>query len=264
MFIHGGESETAAASRVHVVVLTIGSAVLGIREPGGTSEGKRIGKTVCNPFTMSVEGVHAEVEVVGGSGCRIGDMTREKENISSVSRSTTPANDNVTVDFTADSAAEFDDAEEVFSYGDRAVYRFECDAGATPACPCEFIERRGCPIRSFRPTDGAVVLMFVARDVCDLREILADLKDRFPDVSLRRLTRTQDPDAADDLVLLNREDLTERQREVLQTAHEMGYFAHPKEANATDVAAELQINRSTFAEHLSAAQSKLLDSILEA
>jgi len=35
-------------------------------------------------------------------------------------------------------------------------------------------------------------------------------------------------------------------------------------ANATEVAAALDISPSTFAEHLAAAQSKVLDSLLEA
>ena len=55
--------------------------------------------------------------------------------------------------------------------------------------------------------------------------------------------------------------LTDRQREVLTVAHEMGYFEHPRDANAEAVAADLDITPSTFAEHLAAAQSKLVDSI---
>jgi hypothetical protein len=44
----------------------------------------------------------------------------------------------------------------------------------------------------------------------------------------------------------------------------MGYFEHPRTANAGEVADELDISRSTFAEHLAAAQSKLLDAVLDA
>jgi predicted DNA binding protein len=41
----------------------------------------------------------------------------------------------------------------------------------------------------------------------------------------------------------------------------MGYFERPECANATEVAAELDINRATFAEHLSAAHRKLLKDV---
>lgn len=43
----------------------------------------------------------------------------------------------------------------------------------------------------------------------------------------------------------------------------MGYFDHPKGANATEVADVLDITQATFAEHLSAAQRKLLSTILD-
>ena len=43
----------------------------------------------------------------------------------------------------------------------------------------------------------------------------------------------------------------------------MGYFDHPKGANAGDVADALDISRSTFTEHLAAAQTKLLEAVLK-
>ena len=55
--------------------------------------------------------------------------------------------------------------------------------------------------------------------------------------------------------------LTDPQREALRTAYEMGYFEYPRDANASEVAAALDIQRSTFTEHLNAAQSKLLDEL---
>ncbi|WP_408957412.1 helix-turn-helix domain-containing protein [Natrinema sp. 74] len=70
-------------------------------------------------------------------------------------------------------------------------------------------------------------------------------------------------DASADPVVVDRNELTARQLEVVNTAHEMGYFDYPKGANATDVADELGIARSTFTEHLAAAQTKLMDAILE-
>jgi hypothetical protein len=66
-----------------------------------------------------------------------------------------------------------------------------------------------------------------------------------------------------DLVTVDRSDLTERQREVLATAYEAGYFDHPKGANAGEVATSLDIDRSTFSEHIAAAQRKLLSSLLD-
>ncbi|WP_416841352.1 helix-turn-helix domain-containing protein [Haloferax sp. DFSO52] len=96
-----------------------------------------------------------------------------------------------------------------------------------------------------------------------LREIIVELKTVFDGVSLRRLTQSGGPETNSSPIYVNRDTLTSRQQEVLTTAHQMGYFEHPRTANATEVAKELGINRSTFTEHLSAAQSKLLDAILD-
>lgn len=55
------------------------------------------------------------------------------------------------------------------------------------------------------------------------------------------------------------DELTDRQREVIQTAYDMGYYAVPKEVSSEDIAAELDIDPSTVAEHLQRAERNLLD-----
>jgi DNA-binding CsgD family transcriptional regulator len=58
-------------------------------------------------------------------------------------------------------------------------------------------------------------------------------------------------------------ELTDRQREVLATAHEGGFFERPKAANSDELAATLDITRSTFLQHLRAAERKVFDALLE-
>lgn len=53
--------------------------------------------------------------------------------------------------------------------------------------------------------------------------------------------------------------LSPRQREVFQLARRAGYYAHPKEASAGDLARELGVTTSTIHEHLHKAEQKLLD-----
>lgn len=57
--------------------------------------------------------------------------------------------------------------------------------------------------------------------------------------------------------------LTDRQREVLRTAFEMGYYAVPREASAADLATELDLDVSTVTEHLQRAERNLLGAVLE-
>jgi hypothetical protein len=53
--------------------------------------------------------------------------------------------------------------------------------------------------------------------------------------------------------------LSARQREVFQLARRRGYYRHPTETSAAELAAELGITTSTIHEHLHRAEEKLLD-----
>ena len=149
---------------------------------------------------------------------------------------------------------------EVFTYEDEHAYRFERSQGRTCFCAC--IEQSGYPARDVRARDGRLTVAFHVPDEAALRGVVSELNDRWSDVSVRRLVRSDGDRPVDDLVLVNRSDLTDRQREVLETAHGMGYFEHPNGANAGETPA-LDLHPSTIAEHLAAAQGKLLASILE-
>ena len=54
------------------------------------------------------------------------------------------------------------------------------------------------------------------------------------------------------------DQLTDRQREVIQTAYDMGYYEVPREVSTDDVAAEFDLDPSTVAEHLQRAERNLL------
>lgn len=54
------------------------------------------------------------------------------------------------------------------------------------------------------------------------------------------------------------DELTDRQREVLQTAFEMGYYEVPREISTEDIATELDVDPSTVAEHLQRAERNLM------
>ncbi|WP_433627586.1 helix-turn-helix domain-containing protein [Halomicrococcus sp. NG-SE-24] len=56
--------------------------------------------------------------------------------------------------------------------------------------------------------------------------------------------------------------LSERQREAIETAFELGYYEIPREASHTDIAAAIDCAPSTAAEHLRKAESKLVSSMV--
>ncbi|MFB6171510.1 MAG: helix-turn-helix domain-containing protein [Haloarculaceae archaeon] len=212
-------------------------------------------------------GIRAEVRVDAPANCPIARASRETGADShAISKTAPPDGETVVEEFMLDSAVEPgpdpDEVEAVFSYGGQRVYRFERERGR--GCACERVEQFGCPVVDIYTRDGGLYLTFHAASMAALQDVVEALRATYDGVDVRRLLHSAGDRAEHDLVFVDRGDLTDRQREVIETAHDMGYFDHPKGANASEVAAALGIARSTFSEHLSAAQRKLLDAILDA
>ncbi len=66
----------------------------------------------------------------------------------------------------------------------------------------------------------------------------------------------------DDTPVARRWDLTPAQEAALRAAHEAGYFAVPRRADASEVAATLDISKSAFLERLRRGQASLFEQLL--
>lgn len=212
-------------------------------------------------------GFRATVVVDEPGDCPVADVSAcADEPVDSVSRSSqTTADGTVVEEFgvSADASIEGEHDVEltpVQSNDRESIYRFERDG--TADCACEIIERTGTPLSSVRAQNGSLLLSFRTLELAEIAEIVDELRAYFDGVIVEELSQDHEDSSADPVVV-DRDELTGRQREILETAHEMGYFDYPKGANATDVADELGVARSTFTEHLAAAQTKLMDAILE-
>ncbi|MFB6201705.1 MAG: helix-turn-helix domain-containing protein [Halorhabdus sp.] len=218
-------------------------------------------------------GIRAEVAISKAERCPLARVASDRDVTAySVSKSVDPAvPDHVTEEFSVESETEEGDGPDidegnvtkVFETSEQSIYRFE--RANHRGCPCECVEMHGFPVVSSRAVDGTLSLVFHTPDQESLREVIETLRERYPEVEVRRLIQSRSADDADagPLEFFDKSRFTDRQREVLKTAHRMGYFEHPKGANAGEVAEELDITTSTFIQHLSAAQQKLLDAILE-
>ncbi len=171
------------------------------------------------------------------------------------------AGDETVEQFVASEDPDHADCDEVFAYDDSAVYEFSRDAEAP--CFCETVERHLGPVADVQAHDGTLHVTVHATDVASLRDLLSRLTDRYGAVSLEYLVRTGEGKGDAPVVPVDLGHLTDRQREVLRTAHDMGYFEYPRDSNATAVSAALDIEPSTFSEHLAAAQGKLMDQLLD-
>ncbi|MFU8869730.1 helix-turn-helix domain-containing protein [Natronococcus sp.] len=215
-----------------------------------------------------MSGLSATVVLRDPESCPVARATSATgESVEAVSRSSPSSPETPRIEeFAIDGEASLEDDDvgvelsRISANEHGEVYRFTRELDGF--CACEVVEEEGTPVSSIRADEGALYLTVRAADVETLSDIVGALRERFDGVQLQQLLRTGERETAD-LAFVDRSRLTDRQREVLETAHEMGYFEYPKRANAGDVAEAIGISRSTFSEHLGAAQTKLLDAILE-
>lgn len=218
-----------------------------------------------------MSGIRAEIKIHSPAICPVVGMATATDATATSVTKVTDDTGTVTEEFVLDTGtgpdpADVDqvtgDFEEVFSYGEKEAFRFE--RSTSDSCICEVIEDMGHPLREVHAENNELIVVFHTPDIDALQQVLTTLRDNWAGASVHRLIQSSQDRSSENLVFVDRSRMTDRQREVLETAHEMGYFDHPKRANAGEVARELEISQSTFTEHLAAAQRKLLETILDA
>ncbi|NHN61601.1 MULTISPECIES: helix-turn-helix domain-containing protein [Halorussus] len=208
---------------------------------------------------MPGETVYAELKIREPNRCQVAATSESDARVSRVSRTVIPnENGRITEELEVERSPD-DEVSAAPVDRENGVFRLRRPVGQ--GCPCELVERQECPVRTIHADDGELFLTFYAEEIGLVRRAVADLKECCEGVHLQRLYEA-DEGASRDLVYVDRDRFTDRQLEALRTAHEMGYFSYPKEANAGEVADALGIASTTFTEHLSNAQSKLLEHLL--
>lgn len=227
----------------------------------GSNDAEVVSEGDSDETEMMAGGIQVEM-VVGDPGhCPIAKFSGEcGAMVNSVARSK-PADDCEVAEFTLPSEVEPPRADltPVFSTGSRTRYRYSHEPEGP--CICRFVEQYECPVNDIHAEHGELFVTFYAGDIETVRTIVTEAREVFSSVRLCHLTHSGGL-GDEDPVVIDRDQLTDRQIEVLTTAYDMGYFDHPKEANASQVADELGIATSTFTEHLAAAQRKLLSTVL--
>ncbi len=204
-------------------------------------------------------GVRAEFVFEQPENCPVAKTSAEaEETLRDITWARSP-DETVAEQFKSGGELSTDDAEELFDYGSQRVYEFERDHSM---CICEFIEGELGPVTEAYATAGNLHVTLHVGEVETLRELLGNLNEQFQNVRIEYLVQGRGESAESELVPVDLRQWTDRQREVIETAHEMGYFEYPRESNASEVAEELGIQPSTFTEHLNVAQSKMLDELL--
>lgn len=143
--------------------------------------------------------------------------------------------------------------ERLATDDDRAVYLCKL-AGADRAQRIDAVHDLELSSHDIQVDDTGIDVSIVGTQDALARSIAA-YEARGIDVVLQRITDYAGPRTSLDA-------MTDRQREVLEAAYELGYFEMPRQASATDVAVELELDPSTVTEHLRRAERNLLSELL--
>jgi predicted DNA binding protein len=111
--------------------------------------------------------------------------------------------------------------------------------------------------------DETRAVLRLSREI-DVRVFLDRVRQQYPDlelVSRKDVERTQAEEAA--MATALEEQLTDRQREVLLTAYESGFFESPRETTGEQLAELLDLSQPTVTHHLREAQRRLYAAMLD-
>ncbi|WP_266081949.1 helix-turn-helix domain-containing protein [Haladaptatus caseinilyticus] len=139
--------------------------------------------------------------------------------------------------------SEAEQVEHVELLGSEAILVTKSSCGAYPAIH----RNNGVLRRQNRIDKRSRVYHILAFQHEDITNIIKDFQS-FGTVTVDALSQFPGADPA----------LTSRQREVVETALDTGYFEWPRRISSEELATELGITRGTCLEHLRKAQAKLL------
>lgn len=128
-------------------------------------------------------------------------------------------------------------------------------------CPVYHLATLGTVPRTVRGAGGEGRIVVEVLPGYDVSEITAEFLDEHASaelVSKRETTRPVPLFTDRELEQALDERLTDRQREVLRTAYEGGYYERPRGKTGEELAADMGISSATFSQHIRAAERNLL------
>jgi hypothetical protein len=143
---------------------------------------------------------------------------------------------------------------------DRYLLQVRADGAAVPVLEIVLGER-AVPNRLVLVDDQLEVTCTV-RDWQHFRRLADRVEDATGTFELAGVTEVDDPGyplGGGTLSRVLRGKMTDRQLDLLRTAHESGLFDVPQRATEEDLAAELGISQSTVSERLHRAENRLLE-----
>jgi PAS domain S-box-containing protein len=121
------------------------------------------------------------------------------------------------------------------------------------------LAERGARTRSMEVVDGTGHMSVELPTEADARSIVALLQERYPNAELAAYReRKRPPETKQEFIGKFKENLTERQLSALQIAYVSGFYEWKRPVSGNELAEAMDITRSTFHQHLRAAERKLI------
>ena len=129
-------------------------------------------------------------------------------------------------------------------------------------CVCHAFREVECAADIERFCDGALVVSVTVPRREALRDLVAALREREATVHLEQVLPLAGGDGGRQLCL-DAGAVTEKQREAIATAVDLGYYERPRTADLDAVADALGVSRSAASQRLNAAETTLIHALVE-
>lgn len=141
-----------------------------------------------------------------------------------------------------------------------------CEFVFEDECPVGDLAKRGAIPQTVVSEDGDGRIVAEVLPGYDVADVVPEVLDSHPDLDLVKKREKEQPAplfSERELRLAVDEQLTARQREVLKTAFETGYYEQPRQATGEEIADDLGISSTTFSQHIRAAERNLLSLLFD-
>lgn len=127
-------------------------------------------------------------------------------------------------------------------------------------CICPVFASGDCISRLEGVRNGQIIAVLTVPDRAALREIMQELEAVGATVDVEWLVSRDRPEATTEIDVSG---ITDKQREAVETALEIGYYETPRQADLGAVADRLDISESATSQRLNAAETKLVRAFLD-
>ncbi|MFB6152690.1 MAG: helix-turn-helix domain-containing protein [Halodesulfurarchaeum sp.] len=129
-------------------------------------------------------------------------------------------------------------------------------------CACTVFDEFNCVPEIVEVTDTHFVVRTFVDESTNIDTLLKSLQEVCKRVTLKRVTPDFDESVGRTVKDIDVTDLTEKQRDAMETAVRKGYYARPRKISLSELAEEFDISQQALAQRLARAEEKVMDQLI--